>query len=277
VKGNRSVSRGAEVEDRQDFISRLRERRHLIGVVHLEPLPGSPRWRGSMDAVARKALADATAYAEGGVDALLVENFGDVPYRRDRVEPCVVAAMAAIVARIKSGIGLPTGVNVLRNDALAALGIAVATGAEFVRVNVLCGACMTDQGIVQGVADDLLRARRALGQPVAILADVRVKHAAPLVERDLALEAQELRDRGLADALVVTGAATGRFPDDDTVRRVAQGAQGRPVLVGSGVTAEAIVRVLPMVRGAIVATWAKTAGKVDPERVRAVAEALLKE
>jgi membrane complex biogenesis BtpA family protein len=227
-----------------------------------------------MNAVVRKALADAAAYAEGGADGLLVENFGDAPFHRDRVEPWVVGAMAAIVTHIRSVLELPIGINVLRNDALGALGVAVSTGAEFVRVNVLCGAYVTDQGLIQGVANELMRARRALGVSIAVLADVRVKHAAPLAERRLELELEELCERGLADALVVTGEATGRFPEPGMVRRSAEGARGRPVLVGSGVTPEALAGVLPVVRGAIIATWARMSGRVDPARVRAVAEVL---
>jgi membrane complex biogenesis BtpA family protein len=256
------------------FISRLQERRQLVGVVHLEPLPGSPRWGGSMNAVARKAVADATAYAEGGADALLVENFGDAPFHRDHVEPWAVAAITAVAMQIRAEVDLPIGINVLRNDALAALGIAASIGAEFVRVNVLCGAYVTDQGFIQGVADDLMRARRMLDSPAAVLADVRVKHAAPLVERSLTVELEELCERGLADALVVTGEGTGRFPEPESIRLVVDEAHGRPVLIGSGVTPQALVEVLPLVDGVIMATWARTAGKIDPGRVRAVREVL---
>jgi uncharacterized protein len=151
--------------------------RAVIGMVHLEPLPGSPRWAGSMHEVSRAALADAQALAEGGVHALLVENFGDVPFSPGRVDAACVAAMAAVATQIRRAVSLPLGINALRTDALSALAVAAAVGARFIRVNVHTGAVVTDQGIVASGAHDTLRYRRLLGVDVALLADVQTKHA----------------------------------------------------------------------------------------------------
>jgi membrane complex biogenesis BtpA family protein len=252
----------------------MQEKRCLIGVVHLLALPGSPRWTGSMRDVEERAIGDARAFEDGGADAVLVENFGDAPFHRGSVEPWVVASMADVVSKVRDRVALPVGVNVLRNDALASLGVCVATGASFLRVNVLCGAYVTDQGLVEGVAAELMRAREALGAQVRVLADVCVKHAAPLVLRDLSVETSELTGRGLADAVIVTGSATGAFPSCDDVNQVVASAGGVPVLVGSGVTPAALAPVLPGVRGAIVGTWVKQAGRVDAERVRTLVRAL---
>src|SRR5262249_28104448 len=147
----------------------------VIGMVHLLALPGSPRWAGSMGAVIDAALGDARAMAEGGVDALLVENFGDVPFAAGRVDAGTVAAMAVVVAEIARDVALPVGVNVLRSDALSALAIAAAVGARFVRVNVHVGAVVADQGLLASSAHDSLRYRRLLGLDIQILADVQVK------------------------------------------------------------------------------------------------------
>src|SRR5690606_13240725 len=112
---------------------------------------------------------------------LMLENFGDTPFYPRRVAAHTVAAMTAIAVEVRRQVDLPLGINVLRNDGLSALGIAAASGADFIRVNVLSGARVTDQGIVQGIAHDLLRERRWLGaESVKILADVNVKHSAPL-------------------------------------------------------------------------------------------------
>jgi membrane complex biogenesis BtpA family protein len=246
----------------------------LIGAVHLMPLPGSPRWGGSMRQVEQRALEDAQAFAEGGADAILVENFGDVPFRKGRVEPWVVAAMTVVVRSLMSGVPVPLGVSVLRNDARAALGVCAATGATFVRVNVLCGAAVTDQGLLEGEADELMRARRVLCARVTVMADFRVKHAAPLVTRDVAHEVREFVDRGLADALVVTGRATGVPPNIKQVEEVAMAAGETPVLVGSGVNPQVLATVLPRIRGVIAATWVKADGRVDPDRVRRLARLL---
>jgi membrane complex biogenesis BtpA family protein len=183
-------------------------RRPLIGMVHLAPLPGSARDGGgnALDATLARAAGDAAALARGGADAVLVENFFDAPFAKDRVPPHTVAAMTRAVEAVRIAVpDLPVGVNVLRNDVIAALAIAHACGARFVRVNVYVGAAVTDQGIIEGAARDAVLYRRTLGADVAIFADVFVKHAA-LLGTGVTLEdaARDAVERGLADALIVS-------------------------------------------------------------------------
>lgn len=257
----------------------------LIGVVHLAPLPGSPGYRGSMDEVLERAMEDAAALESGGLDGAIVENFGDAPFFPDRVPPETVAAMARVVSEIRRVRKFPIGVNVLRNDAESALAVAAACGARFVRINVHVGAALTDQGIVTGAAHRTLRQRRALfpdGQKAPLLlCDVDVKHAAPLAPRDLGEWAEDTFHRGGADALLVTGSATGREPDWNDLRRVREAVPEAPVLVASGVTEATIGRVLREARGAIVGSSLKQGGRtfepVDPERVRALVQAAHRE
>jgi membrane complex biogenesis BtpA family protein len=149
-------------------------------MVHLRPLPGSPRWDGSLEAVVERAVADARAIAAGGFQACLVENFGDAPFSPGAVDPATVAAMAVVVAEVRRALPLPVGVNVLKNDAQAALAVAAATGAAFVRVNVHVGAVVADQGLIQGDAYRTLRYRRLLGTATRLFVDVGGKHAVPL-------------------------------------------------------------------------------------------------
>ena len=192
----------------------------VIGMVHLRALPGSPRWAGSMEAVVQAALADARALADGGADALLVENYGDMPFTTGRVDSATVAGMAVVIGEIKRAVTLPIGVNVLRSDALSALAVAAAVGGRFVRVNVHVGAVVADQGILQSCAHDSLRYRRLLGLDISILADVQAKHGMPLAPIPLEQEARDCVSRGLADGLVVSGAATGEpTPMNDLKRR----------------------------------------------------------
>src|SRR5439155_1130655 len=160
----------------------MRLARTLIGMVHLQALPGSPRWEGSMARVIEAALADARALVEGGIDALLVENFGDAPFTAGRVDAATVAGVTAVAAEIRRTFAeTPLGVNVLKNDARAALAVVAAVGGRFIRVNVHAGAVVADQGIVETDAYHTLRDRRLLGAEARIFADVGGKHAAPLV------------------------------------------------------------------------------------------------
>ncbi len=250
----------------------------LIGVVHLLPLPGSPRFGGVIQDVLELAVADARAYEKGGAKAVIIENFGDMPFTAGSVEPETIAAMARVGAAVRDAIRLPVGFNVLRNDARAALGLAAACGGSFIRVNVHTGAMLTDQGIIQGKAYETLRVRSHLCAQVQILADVHVKHAVPLGEESLADAARDASERGLADALIVSGQGTGlpALPADaETVRGICP---RTPVVIGSGFSLENAREFLPWINGAIVGTSLKKDGRVgnpvDAARVKALALAM---
>jgi uncharacterized protein len=236
----------------------------LVGVVHLPALPGAPGSQLPTDAVVERALADIGAMVRGGLSSVLLENFGDVPFTGGSVDPHVPAILAVIGARARlAHPHLVIGLNVLRNDARAALGAAVACGASFVRVNVHTGATWTDQGLVQGDAYGTLRYRKALGATsIRIAADVDVKHGTPAGRADIAELARDARERGLADVLIVTGARTGEPPDRDDVRRV-RAAGGAPVWLGSGVTPDRLSDLRRHADGAIVGTWLHRDGRLD--------------
>ncbi len=250
----------------------------LIGMVHLAPLPGSPRFGGSVDAVLDAAGRDAAALIEGGVDGVMVENFGDAPFVPGRVAPVTVAAMSVVVRRIVEAVPCPVGVNVLRNDARSALAIAAACGARFLRVNVLTGVAVAGEGTLRGMAHALLRERRALGVDVAIWADLRVKHAAPLAPRPLEVEARELVGRGGADVVILSGVATGAAPEGAFLAEARAAIPSAPRILGSGLAAQNAAALLPLVDGAIVGTSVKAGGvttnPVDAERVRALVAAV---
>jgi membrane complex biogenesis BtpA family protein len=249
----------------------------VIGMIHLRALPGSPRWAGSMDAVIDAALDDARALAEGGADALLVENHGDMPFAPVRVDAATVAAMAVAVQAVRAAVPLPVGVNVLKSDALSALAVASATGAVFIRVNVHVGAVVADQGLLQSTSYESLRYRRLLGLDIKILADVQAKHAVPLAPVPIELETRDAVARGLADGLVVTGMATGEPTAMADLKKVRGAAPGMPLLVGSGATADNAAELLSIADGLIVGTSVKRDGvlanPVEAARVRRLVDA----
>jgi uncharacterized protein len=251
----------------------------LIGMVHLPPLPGSPRWDGSMDRAIAVAVTDARALVDNGMDAVIVENYGDAPFARGRVASATVAAMTVIAQEIRRALpDAPLGVNVLKCDARSALAVAAAVSARFIRVNVLAGAVVADQGIVQTDAYDVLRDRRLLGVDVAIFADVQGKHAVPLAPIEIEQQARDLASRSLADGLVVSGRATGDATPIDDVKRVRSAVPDVPILVGSGVTPETAAELLSLADALIVGTSLKRDGDVsnpvDPVRVRRLVDAV---
>jgi membrane complex biogenesis BtpA family protein len=245
-------------------------------MVHLLPLPGSPR-AAPMEVVLERALADAGALLDSGFDGLVVENFGDAPFLPGAVEPVTVAAMARAMAAVQAlAPGIPLVANVLRNDARSALGLAAALSLHAIRVNVHVGARVTDQGLIQGLAHETARLRAAWAPSVRIWADLRVKHSAPLgAERPLVDEAKEAVGRGLADAVIVTGSGTGVSVADVDLADARRA--GAPVLAGSGVDERTVAAVLAAADGAIVGTATKVDGQttapVDPHRARAIVRA----
>ncbi|WP_016953327.1 photosystem I biogenesis protein BtpA [Anabaena sp. PCC 7108] len=243
----------------------------IIGVVHLLPLPTSPRWGGSLKAVIDRAEQEATALASGGVDGIIVENFFDAPFTKNQVDPAVVSAMTVVVQRIQNLVTLPIGLNVLRNDGKSAMAIASCVKAQFIRVNVLTGVMATDQGLIEGEAYQLLRYRRELGSDVKIFADVLVKHARPLSSPNLTVAVKDTIERGLADAVILSGWATGSPPDLEDLELACEAAAGTPVFIGSGANWENIDTLMQAANGVIVSSSLKRHGRIeqpiDPIRV----------
>jgi uncharacterized protein len=247
-------------------------RKLLIACVHLLPLPGAPRFAGDMRTVYDTALKEADIFKRRGVDGLIVENFGDKPFYPGRVPAETVAALSAVTREIVKAAGLPVGVNALRNDALAAIAVAVAAEAHFIRVNVHMGAVVSEQGLIQGTSHETLRLRAGLRSNTLIFADVGVKHAAPLADRGLAAETRDLAERGMADAIIVSGERTGAETRPEDIDIVAAHTR-LPVLVGSGTTPENLHRVFSKADGFIVGSYfkkgARGENRVEAKRVEA--------
>ncbi len=210
----------------------------VLGMIHLQALPGSPGFAGSLDAVIEHALRDVATMVDGGVDALIVENLHDAPYYPETTEPETVAAMAVCAKEVVRQAGVPVGINVLRNSWKASLGVAAASGADFIRLNILTDAMVTDQGIINGAAHLVTRYRKAIGaDDVLIMADLLTKHAAPLVERPVPVIAGDMLDRGGADAIILAGDDSSMPPSLSRVEVIKEAFPDAPVVLGSGMTA----------------------------------------
>ncbi len=225
-----------------------------------------------MSAVIERARSDARLLADVGFEGIMVENFGDAPFFADDAPKVTIAAMTLAIGEVSS-VGLPVGVNVLRNDALGALSIAAAVEAAFVRVNVLSGIMYTDQGPIVGRAAEVARARRELSPATAIMADVFVKHATPPAGLSLVDATNDLVERAGADGVIVSGSGTGAATNLEDLRTVADRSH-LPVFVGSGATADTIGQILTIADGAIVGSDTKIDGiatnPVDAARAAAV-------
>ena len=252
----------------------------VVGVIHLPALPGAPQWKWPFPKILDRALRDAEALINGGISSCIVENLGDVPFRRGRVKPHVPAMLAVIGKELSNRCGqdLSVGLNVLRNDGHSAIGAATACGAQFIRVNVLTGSAWTDQGLIEGEAASLLRYRSALGSTVQIMADVCVKHAVPAGDSNIVRVAIDTVERGGADGVIVTGDGTGLPTRVSDLAAVCSALPNHPVWVGSGVTPGSVGEIQQHADGVIIGTYlhqeADLRAPIDEDRVRSVVGAL---
>ena len=251
----------------------------IIGVIHVRPLPGSAGWDGDLERLCLEAIAEARLYRQVGIDAIVVENMHDVPYLRGRVEPETTAAMAVVARAVKEVVGpLPVGVQLLAGANREALGVAVAAGLDFLRVEGFAYAHVADEGLIQASAAELIRARAALrATSIEVLADIKKKHASHALTADLSIvDVAEGTEFCRADGLIVTGLATGKAPMPATVDEVRTHTRV-PVLVGSGVTPDNASS-FSQADGLIVGSFFKRDGgwenPVDGDRVRTFLRAM---
>ena len=251
----------------------------FIGMVHVGALPGTPRSSQTVAELIRTAVQDVWTLAEGGCDAVLVENMHDAPYLRREVGSEIVAAMTAVCRAINDATDLPCGVQVLAGANEASLAVALAAGCDFVRVEGFVFGHVADEGWMDACAGPLLRYRKMIGaEHIAIWADVKKKHAAHAATADVSLaETVKAAEFFGADAIIVTGEATGRETSTADLAS-ARGATKLPIVVGSGVTAENAAAMLQHADAVIVGSSLKSgghwSGPVDLERVQAVAAAV---
>ncbi|MCX7379749.1 MAG: BtpA/SgcQ family protein [Alphaproteobacteria bacterium] len=258
-------------------------RKAVIGVIHLRALPGSPDYDGaSMDSLLAHALSEAERYRAGGLDGLIVENHGDIPFAKPAdLGPETAACMAVITQAVRTATALPVGVNVLANGAVQALAVAKAAGAAFIRVNQWANAYVANEGFMEGRAAEAARYRAWLhARNVKIFADVHVKHGAHAITADRSI--QELaRDVEFfdADVAIATGQRTGDSATTEELRTIAAGTS-LPVAVGSGVNPANVGDILSIADAVIVASYLKQDGvwwnEVDPARVATFMQAVAK-
>ncbi len=242
----------------------------VIGVVHLQPLPGSPGYKGDLNDIIDKALRDARSLEEGGVNGIIVENYMDIPFKIRITEPETIAAMTVIVREIVKNTSIPVGVSFLRNSGVEALAIAYATGAKFIRVNVYCFPVISAEGTIEPIAREVQELKHKLKTNIEVYADVAVKHAYLHYNASIDELAIETVNRCKADAIIITGKATGQPPEPSDVALAKK--CNKPVIIGSGITVNNIKLYWNLADGFIIGTYFKQKGitinPIDPERVK---------
>ena len=246
--------------------------RALVGVVHLQALPGTPFHHCSPDEIVEQALFEARILQDAGFDAIILENMHDRPYLNREVGPEIVAGMARVCSELRKITTLPLGIQVLAGANEAALAVAHSSGAQFVRVEGFVFAHTADEGTIEACAGPLLRYRKKIGaEKVRILCDIKKKHCAHSITQDVDLgETAKAAEFFCADGLVVTGLATGARTDPQDLAQTVS-ATSLPVWIGSGIDPSNISSYAGA-HGLIVGSWIKENGDwrkpVDPSRCR---------
>lgn len=255
-----------------NFDSTFPEKPPIVGMVHLLPLPGTPDFDGDLSAIYDRAQQDAQALIDAGVDAMIVENFGDEPYFIGEPSAAQFAIMARAASLVRQMSDTPMGINVQFNAWEAEIALAYACEAEFVRVEVFVDTVLMAQGTVQPCAAQVTRYRKALGaMDVQLWADIQTKYTQNIIPQAITQSAQDAVNAG-ADALIVTGAATGQATPLSVVSEV-KAVTDTSVLVGSGANLDTLAEVIQTADGAIVGSSLKVDGNaknaVSLERTKA--------
>ena len=247
----------------------------IIGMVHLKPLPGAPGYGGDLEEVYKAAHEDLIHLLNGGADAVIVENFGDIPYAPSN-ELITDTAFAAIAARLRQECNKPMGINIQFNNYEAEWAVAYSCNYDFIREEVFAENRMGPNGMFISSGPALMRIKERYPKDIAILADVNVKHTFPMVEQPLDFTIESIIEGG-ADALICTGITTGKSPGVEDVIEMKRLSEGYPVIVGSGVNDKTVKDYLAASDGAIIGSYFKVDGKVlnpiDEQRVRTLMEA----
>jgi membrane complex biogenesis BtpA family protein len=250
----------------------------VIGMVHVGALPGTPAHRLPFQRILANAVHEARIYRDAGVDGVAIENMHDVPYLSGSVGPEIVSAMSLIANAVKQEFRGVTGLQILAAANREAVAVAHAVGLDWVRVEAFAFAHVADEGFLNSCAAELLRYRRQIGaDAVQVWADIKKKHSSHAITADISLgETAAAAEFMRADAIIVTGPATGRPPQPADVSE-ARAHCTLPVILGSGVNARNIEQFLPVADAFIVGSAFKKGGDwrnpVDPSRVRKLLKA----
>jgi len=246
----------------------------LFGMIHLPRLTFDSDTH--LDELVDYAITEGKKLEEAGFDALMIENFNDAPFPKTRVSDLVLSKMSVILYQLRKEVNIEIGVNILRNGCEQALVLATLHNCDYIRCNIWESAYVTDQGIIETPAYEVIRSKKILNSEVKILADALVKHAKPLGTTSVIEAAKNVNSRGGAHGIIVSGVATGAPPDPKQIEEL--NSIGIKPFVGSGFSSELTEVYRGKIAGAIIGTSIKidgvTTNPIDPERAKAFINAM---
>lgn len=244
----------------------------IIGMIHVDALPGTPKYKGNIKTIIEKAVKEAETYISLGIPILMIENMHDVPYLNRKVGSEIVAAMSIIMYELKNNFTVPLGVQILAGANKEAISAAYTSGSDFIRAEGFVFAHVADEGTFNSDAGELLRYRKQIGADnVLIFTDIKKKHSSHSITADTDIaETAKAAEFFLSDGVIVTGNSTGAEPSIKELEQV-KAKVSIPVLAGSGITAENIANYKNYCDAFIIGSYFKEEGKwqnpLDKQRI----------
>jgi len=247
----------------------------IIAMIHIDALPGTPKYGGDIISIINKAKTEAVVYKDAGIDVLMIENMHDVPYLNRTAGPEITAIMSIILYEVKNISGLPSGIQILAGANKQALGAALAAGADFIRAEGFVYAHVADEEFFNSDAGEILRFRKQIGADhISIFTDIKKKHSSHSITGDTDIkDTAKAAEYFLSDGVIITGSATGKEPSLEEIRSVKESIN-IPVLAGSGMTIDNVQDYNQYCDALIIGSYFKTDGKwynpVEINRVKGI-------
>jgi len=255
----------------KNFASLFPQAKPLIGMIHVQALPGTPKNHLSVKVIADQACNEARVLSESGIQAIMLENMHDIPYLNRVVGPEIIAALTRVASAVRAVTDLPLGVQILAGANQAALSVALASEFQFIRAEGFVFGHLADEGFMQSDAGELLRFRKNIGaEHIQIFTDIKKKHSSHALTNDVSLvDTLEAAEFFLSDGVIITGTHTGKPVNGQELSDVHASAK-LPVLVGSGVTPEGLPHIWDHADAFIVGSYFKKDGiwQNEPEMGR---------
>ena len=229
----------------------------LIGMIHLLPLPGTPKYT-NFDAVIKKAQYEAKLLEQLGFDAIIIENMHDVPYLNRKVGEEIVAAFTAISVILKQTIKIPIGIQILAGANNAAIAVAKMAKLDFIRAEGFVFSHIADEGFMDSDAGKLLRYRKMIdAENIKIYTDIKKKHSAHTITKDVSIvETAKAAEFFLSDGVIITGSSTG-VPASIAELKSVRNSLKLPIFIGSGITPDNLADYYDYADGFIVGSYIK--------------------
>ncbi|MDR3611164.1 MAG: BtpA/SgcQ family protein [Ignavibacteriaceae bacterium] len=251
----------------------------IIAMIHVDALPGTPKYGGNIKTIIKKAKSEALLYKDAGIDVLMIENMHDVPYLNRNAGPEITSIMSILLYEVKNISNLPSGIQVLAGGNKQALGAALAAGGDFIRAEGFVYAHVADEGFFNSDAGEILRYRKQIGaEHISIFTDIKKKHSSHSITDDTDItDTAKAAEFFLSDGVIITGTATGKKPSLEEIRNVKE-AVNIPIIAGSGITKDNVLNYLQYCDALIIGSYFKTDGKwnnpVDINRVKKFVDVL---